>query len=138
MYGTGNEVHEIHHQKQTCFHIPAGTVADRRHDTADTTGQQSEGSQHSRQEAQSQAAGTGSPSAGISRNKVIPVYQNSFLFHWLCSTRRQSVYCTRYTIIRKIIRNPQFVIRITCYTKKPLLYELYGESLFSLFTSILP
>ena len=29
-------------------------------------------------------------------------------------------------------------MRITCYTKMPLLYELYGESLFSLFTSILP
>ena len=50
----------------------------------------------------------------------------------------QSVYCTRYTIRRKTIRNPQFFIRITCYTKMPLLYELYGESLFSLFASILP
>ena len=49
-----------------------------------------------------------------------------------------SVYCTRYTIIRKIIRNQQFVIRITCYTKMPLLYELYGESFFSLFASIFP
>ena len=48
------------------------------------------------------------------------------------------VYRTRYTIIRKIIRNPQFVIQITCYTKMPLLYELYGESLFSHFASITP
>ena len=51
----------------------------------------------------------------------------------------QSVYCTRYTIIQKIIQNLQLVIRITCYTKMPLLYELCGESFFSQsFTSILP
>ena len=42
----------------------------------------------------------------------------------------RAVYCTRFTIMQKVIQNPQFVIPITRYTEMPLLYELYGESLF--------
>ena len=137
MYETGNEVHEIHHQKQTCFHLPAGTVADRRHDTADTTGQQSEGSQHSRQEAQSQAAGTGGASAGISRNKVIPCLLSQFFFTGYarlggnqCIVQDTRLYEKLYEIHNLLYE--LHVIRRSHY------YTSYTENRFSVFLRILP
>ena len=82
---------------------------------------------------------TGSPSWATGLNKStsesLPISATHSANKHYCKSFG-AVSCTRYTTVRKIIRNPQFSIRNTCYTKTPFFYGLYGESLLSLFASI--